>query len=133
MVKRGNKIISEAIWFLYVHYFSVTSCVEALNLIHMCVIFTNYSYPYIQCFAIESNSYALTVFLTEICFVKITFCPSHIYTLILWSIWNKGTFTIISYMVSTCIHLYLLFLTCPMWSRELKHMLITSVYYSHPV
>ena len=51
------------------------SCVEALNLIHMCIERTDYLYPHVQRLVAELDSYALsevTVFNAGIRFVAIS-------------------------------------------------------------
>ena len=99
----------------------------------MCVGCAYYSYSHIQRLVVELNSYVLTVLITEIRLVTISSCVPHISPLLIWILWNKGTYMIRSYTMSTRIQLYLSLPIWRMWHKELTHMVIISVCYSHPI
>ena len=111
----------------------VISCVEVLNLIHTCFECTNSLYMYIQRLVAELNSYELMVFIAEICFVTISCSVPHISPLLIWSIWHKISLVIISYMMSTRIHLYFHSLYDICGVDSVTNILGRSICHSHPV
>ena len=93
---------------------------------------TDYLYPYIQRLSVELNYNTLAVFIAERLFIMILYWVPNIPPLLLWFLWLKNIFKIRSYMVSTCIHLYLSFLIWSTWHRDLIHMIIDLFHPNNP-
>ena len=121
-----NHLVSVCIFVLVIPY------IEALNLMIMCFECMDLLYPHIQRLVVELISYALTDFITEICFVNFLCLVQHISPLYIWIIWHKRKFVIKYYMVSNHINLYLYLLIWRIWHRELAHNVRRSILHYCP-
>ena len=95
----NEKIIDKTVQIPYDHYFTVIQCVKALGLIYTRVGWSDSSYSHIKCLAVELNSYMIAVFIAERRFFIILYGVTNISPFLIWCIWHKWAFKIISYCI----------------------------------